>query len=91
MRPRSRGKTETGPRKAPAPEVKKRGPFDSRGSHILEAEWRASGLSMENFAKKIDAHRTSVFRWIHGIIRPDRDNIFNMERVLGIPARSWNE
>lgn len=88
MKPRSRGKT--GPRKR-VQEVKKKGPVVSRGSNILEAEWKASGLSMKNFAKKIDAHRTSVFRWISGTVRPDRDNIFNMERVLGIPPRSWNE
>lgn len=67
------------------------GPHVSKGSRLLRAEWKASGLSMTNFSKRIGVHRTSVFRWIAGTIRPDRDNIFNMEKVLGIPVRAWEE
>jgi len=84
MKKRSRGKEKRD-------EVVEKGPFTSKGSRLLEAEWRASGVSMSVFAKRINVHRTTVFRWISGAVRPDRDNIFHMEKVLSVPARSWND
>jgi hypothetical protein len=57
---------------------------------MLEKDWRASGVSMEVYAKRrVGVHRVTVFRWISGKVRPDRNNVFAMEERLGIPARAW--
>lgn len=42
-------------------------------------------------ARDVGVTRQAVIQWIHGIAKPRPEHREQLERLLGIPAASWDE
>lgn len=54
-----------------------------------ELRKRLPAGELRGFARQLHVSRAAVYQWIDGASNPSREHVFEIERLLGIPAKAW--
>lgn len=59
------------------------------GSRALRKVIRERELTLEQAADALDVPTFSVWRWVHGLVKPLHEQCCTIEDVFGVPHRAW--